>query len=603
MYLDSFVERFLVKGSMNKWLACVGLFALSGCSTMDAQKPAQNSLISSQPPAPFVTVGDQTSLKTSELSAQLMYQVLAAEVMVAKGYPGDAYDLIYPLALKTRNVELVKRAFELSMATYDEDNIGRAAQLWLEVEPANPTPWRASYLMSLRAGKVEQAIDQWKHYRTLSTASLEEDVLSAAQRAARAAGAEVVMPFFEQVVKTYPDVWQVYYGYGFLAAHYEQSDKAVPMLKKALALLPKKEREQTEPQIYQLLSQVYLKLNSPLPGLLELNSYLKRHPDDWLVQERVARLEVKAEKFTQAESRYKTILKANPEATTSRLSLALLQIEMEKFSDARKNLEHVAVQPGYDSVGYYYLGVLSQEQENLDEAMAFYGLVKQEPYSIDAKLHQAEIVFASKGLNDALAVLDQIDSESVEAKVKVLRAKGIFYRASQMFEKSVAEYSQAIDLDPNNIELLLAQSVMLYDLKRFDEYEANLKRVIELDPNEVDALNALGYFYVEQGIKMKDAEKLLNKAFKLAPDSYYVLDSIGWLAYQQKKYQEAEAYLRKALSIKLDDVVLMHLVATLWQAGQTEQATQLWAKYKDQFINNSEYQTLIDRLKSGEVIR
>ncbi len=588
--------------NINKWLAFMGMLTLTACSTMGVQNSAEDSQEASTPPAPFVSAEDETTLEGEELSAQLMYQVLAAEVMVAKGYPADAYDLIYPLAVKTRNVELVKRAFELSMATYDEGNVEQSAKLWLEVEPKNPTPWRAAYLMSLRAGKVQQAIEQWQEYRKRSTMDLQQDVLSAAQRVARAAEAEAALQFFDHVVKTYPDVWQAYYGEGFLAVQFDKPEKAVPMLEKALALLTDSEREKTAALIYQLLSKAYLQLPSPQPGLAGLKTYLKENPKDWLVQERMARLEVKAEKFSAAESRYKMILKANPEATTSRLSLALLQIEMEKFDKARKNLEQVAVQPGYESVGYYYLGVLSQEQGLFDEALSFYAMVKQVPYSVDAQLHRAEILFATQGLNEALAELDKIESEDSATKVKVLRAKAIFYRASNMFEKSISLYDQAIEMDPNDIELLMAQSVIFYDLKRFDGYERNLKRVLSLQPDEVEALNALGYFYVEQGVKLNEAEAMLSKALRLAPDSYYVLDSVGWLAYQQKKYQQAVTYLKKALSIKLDEVVVMHLVSALWQTGKVDQAQKLWEKYQVQFSKNAEYQTLIERLKAGEAI-
>lgn len=603
MVLNAFKAPCWMKFSVYKWAAFTALLTLGACASVESSKqsavmPSEDSVaqVSGQTPS-------GKKLVLEDVNATYLYQVLAAEVMAEKGMMLDAFEIIYPLALKTRDVGLAKRAFELSMGTYDESNIDQATQLWIEVEPDEPTPWRAAYLMSLRAGDLDSAIEQWQRYRSNSPNSLQQDVLAAVQRVGRSAKPDMALAFFDYLVKANPDVWQAFYGGGFLAAQFEAYDRSVDLLKKALLIMSKDDLAENESQVYQLLSKVYLQFASPDKGLEGLKDYLKRNPSDWLVQERMARLEVKADRFTQAENRYLSILKANPSATTSRLSLALLQIELQKFPQAQANLEQVATHPGYESVGHYYLGVLSQEQGELNQALSFFEKVELQPYVVDAMLHRSEILFATQGEQPAMAVLNQIEAETVADKVKVLRAKAIFYRALQKWDESIAMYDQAIALDKENIDLLLAQSVLLYDTQRFKEYVHNLKRVLVLQPNDVDALNALGYYYAEHAIELDEAEILLKRALQLAPQSYYVLDSIGWLAYQQKNYLQAEAYLKKALAIKIDEEVLIHLVATQWQLGKTEQAKQLWAKYQSQYLNNQRYQELIQNLQAGRTIR
>ncbi|MDG6779122.1 tetratricopeptide repeat protein [Thiomicrorhabdus sp. zzn3] len=613
MYLNSrtLMNRISRAVSLNKGgsfsfyrLTLLGLFVLSGVTGCTALKPQpdQEANTGDESPPIISMVASESNGQT-----QLLFQVLAAEVMAEKGLAGDAFNTLYPLAQKTRDPELAQRVFELSMATYDERSIDQATQLWLAVAPQKPTPWRAAYLMSLRQGKWQQAFEQWQRYRQVSESSLQDDLLSAAQRVVRAAQPEAGLAFFKKVAQQHPQEWQASYGLGFLAAHYQQPDLAMAFLEKALSQLDQeKEAEQKSlyrTQVYQLLSKVYLLLETPEVGLNRLAAYLKEHPQDWLVQERMARLEVRAERYQQAEQRYDKILQANPDATTSRLSLALLQMELNELEPAEQNLNQIVSQPAYESVGYYYLGVLSQGKGELQKALDYFERVKVAPYQVDAQLHRAEILFSRQGLESALNAVDEIELSNDEVKLKVFRAKAIFYRASNRLENAIEMNQQAIQLAPESVDLLLSQSILLYDTRRFNEYVQTLKRVLAINPNELDALNALGYYYAEQGIELDEAEVLLKRALRLAPDSYYILDSMGWLFYQKKAYAEAESYLRKALAKRLDEEVVMHLVATLWKQGNTDQATQLWAKYQERFANDSRYQSLIKRLQAGEFIR
>jgi len=588
-------------------IAVLGLVLVSGCSSLSDSVTSQHLEVV-QPNVASQDKAVEQRVTSSGMTASVIAQILTAELLVEKGLPAKAFELLYPLALETRDTGLVERAFHLSMTTYQEDNILKATQLWLEVEPEKPTPWRAAYLMSLRKGELDLAIEQWNTYRSLSEVSPDSEVLSAAQRIARSAKAEVALPFFEKVVSQYPELWQSYYSYGVLASHYKQFELSERVLNEALSKIKSSEPDEQVQnkaikQVYHLLSRVYLQYANPEIGLNVLSQYLEKNQDDWLVQERMARLEVKSGRLVEAEKRYQIILQANHEANTSRLSLALLQIELEKFQQARVNLKQISEQKAYASVGFYYLGVLSQEQDQMQLAIEYFNNVTAAPYYVDAQLHIAEITFPIKGVEAAIAVIDSVESEDVKSQVKLLRAKAIFYRADQRLEQSIEMYEQALNLAPNSQEMLLAQAVLFYDLQRYDGYERNLYKVLELKPDSVDALNALGYFYVEQGQRLDEASQFLERALVLDPTSYYVLDSVGWLHYQLQNYVKAEGYLREALSIKIDEEVVIHLIATLWKLSKQVEAQDLWQKYLDEFSKNKRYQMLIENLQSGVPIK
>lgn len=577
-------------------LSGLSLTACSQVATVDEQASAASELKMSPQTL------SQEALESAQ-HAQQVFQVLAAELMVEKGYPADAFNVIFPLAAETRDPALAKRAFELSMTTYDEKAIVQAANLWTEVAPQEPAAWRVAYFVSLRQNQLPLALEQWQTYRQYSDATLEEDILLAAQRLSRSAPNEAIKGFFIDLQQRSAKLWQTYYGLGLLYSVWQQADEAIAQLEKAVQVLQQADtasddaQQAAEQQIYQLLSKVYLQLNDPQPGLTGLAGYLKRFPQDWLAQERMARLEVKAERYNAAERRYQTILKSNNDATTSRLSLALLQIEMQKYPQAAENLQQVVKQPSYESVGYYYLGVLSQQQNLSAQAYDYFDKVKVAPYAVDAKLHQSEIVFASKGLEAALAVLDSVPMDDDESRVKVFRAKAIFYRASDRYADAIELFDKALTIQPDNAALLFSKAALLYEEKRYVEYEQTMQKVVALLPDEVEALNALGYFYVEQGVKLDQAAVLLHKALALAPNNYYVLDSVGWLAYRQQRYVEAERYLQQAVALESDVEIVMHLIAVKWVLEKQAEAEELWQKYLPQFANDSRYQALMSTLK------
>ena len=542
-----------------------------------------------------VTVADQMSPST-HIDAPSMYQLLVGEMMVQKGYDQQAFEVIYDLALKKRSPELAERAFQLSMKTFDAAKVEAATNLWRELSPDSVVAWRASYLISLRNSDVNLAVEQWQYFQQISPETLSQDFMLTAQRVIVSIPVETGLAFFKTLSEQYADNWYALYALASAADAYGQYPIALDAAEKARSLQVEQGGED-EALLYQLLAKLYVQMPPPERGLTSLASYIQKNPEDWLVQERVARLEVQAELFEQASVRYKQILKSVPEAHTSRLSLSLIQIEQKSYDEAKANLLKVLEQHGYVDVASYYLGLIAQDQEDVEAALTYFARVKSENYYLDAQLHSAEIHFAAQDMAKALEVLDSVLLKNPVDKVKVYRAKGVFYTFALQPEVAIEQYDKALELDPNNIPILMAQALIFYNTEQFESYVAVLKRVLEIKPEHVNALNALGYYYVDTSQKMAEAEVMLNKAYSLAPDSYYVLDSLGWLYYQQKNYRLAEEYLYKALSIEMDDEVLIHLISTYWKQGRTSKAKDLWQANQQKFLNNKELQGLIKQLE------
>ena len=55
--------------------------------------------------------------------------------------------------------------------------------------------------------------------------------------------------------------------------------------------------------------------------------------------------------------------------------------------------------------------------------------------------------------------------------------------------------------------------------------------------------------WVDLTDRYEEALKLIERALELKPDEHYVVDSMGWVLYRLGRLEEAEKYLRQALSL------------------------------------------------------
>lgn len=77
--------------------------------------------------------------------------------------------------------------------------------------------------------------------------------------------------------------------------------------------------------------------------------------------------------------------------------------------------------------------------------------------------------------------------------------------------------------------------------------EYYLKKLLSINPNNASALNYLGYLYAEQNKNLDEAYVMIEKALKFEPENSAYLDSMAWVLYRLKRYQEAFEYQKKAL--------------------------------------------------------
>jgi cytochrome c-type biogenesis protein CcmH/NrfG len=123
-----------------------------------------------------------------------------------------------------------------------------------------------------------------------------------------------------------------------------------------------------------------------------------------------------------------------------------------------------------------------------------------------------------------IAVSQQIvaaDPRNVQAWIQL----GNDYFDTHRPQQSIEAYAKALEIQPNNPDVLTDQGVMYRELKQFDKAVANFKKANQLKPDHVQSLFNLGVVYRSD---LKDSAKALQaweRVVQLAPASLQAADA------------------------------------------------------------------------------
>ncbi len=516
---------------------------------------------------------------------QTMYQVMVVELLAQRNDHAAAFKLLRPLVERTRDARLAQWLFQLSMQTYQVAAIEQASRLWHEIEPYNPTPLRALWLLKLRQGDVKSALSLFDRYQNITPEPLRQDLKLAAERVSGAIEAKTALAFAEALRKRY-DTWAASWAAGLILLDKERPEKAMASFQAAL------DQGADKAVVYPAMARAWLALGRAQEGLDYLKDYVDAHPEDWRTQAEYARLEVEAGDFAAAEKRFRRVLDRQPDADVARLALGLLQFEQDKLDAAKAQFERLVRNPVTAQVAVYYLGRIHEQQGRLMDAVRRYAQVRSPRYRLDAQLRVVRIVYQLKGLASALKLLSRLSTDSATEQARLLLMRVALLAEAGERDRALAEAEKLLTAEGADRDVLMELAGVLYDMRADDLYERVMRRVLALAPDDADALNALGYFYVERNRNLDEAARMLFRAIERKPRAFYIEDSIGWLYWRKGELDRAAEWLRRALARQADSEVLAHLLQVEAARGRWQAVRALRERYRDLFDKDAKLKAL-----------
>ncbi len=218
-----------------------------------------------------------------------------------------------------------------------------------------------------------------------------------------------------------------------------------------------------------------------------------------------------------------------------------------------------------------------------------------------AKLGQFE---KAHDLVDKLIKASPDNWDNLEVKGDVLRDEGKPGEAAKYYEDALEKVKSNETLAKEfkkEQEALVADfryklSGVYVDANEVDKAADHLKGLLEKDPDNPTYNNDLGYIWADHDKNLAESEKLVRKALDedrkqrhknnpdLTPDedkdNPAFLDSLGWVLFKQKKYEEAKPYLQQAVEQEAGKhaEIYDHLGDVLMALGDKAGAVAAWKK-------------------------
>jgi tetratricopeptide (TPR) repeat protein len=156
------------------------------------------------------------------------------------------------------------------------------------------------------------------------------------------------------------------------------------------------------------------------------------------------------------------------------------------------------------------------------------------------------------------------------------------YEKAKRYQDMVQPLESAEKLSENKsdkLQVYFTRGAMYERLKQYDASEAEFRKVLEIDPDYAQALNYLGYMFADRGLRLDEAQKMINRALELDPENGAFLDSLGWVYFRLNRLDDAEHALQRALSktgVAQDPTVHDHLGDVYFKLGKTKEAITQW---------------------------
>lgn len=110
--------------------------------------------------------------------------------------------------------------------------------------------------------------------------------------------------------------------------------------------------------------------------------------------------------------------------------------------------------------------------------------------------------------------------EADPSNIAARQELGEMYLTAALYQDAITWFQQILDLDPGNLDALLAIGVAQYQTNLYDEAEASWVAASELAPDVAEPWYNLGFLYMAKTPPQTDkATECWNKVLEIAPDS------------------------------------------------------------------------------------
>ncbi len=521
-------------------------------------------------------------LPETDLTASLLFQLLASEIALQNNELGAAYTTYMAMAEETGDPRLAERAVQIAQVARAPEELKAAALLWNKLAPGNRNAQELLIQVGIHFQEYTKILPTVQNYLA--------EVKQPGTEILKLQGLLLLTPdrrraltFFKKATEKFRKLPETKLG---LARLEEISGNSANALKFA------QESYKLRPNTESVLTLVALLLKTkPEEARKTLEAYVNKNPSDDKVRDAYAQLLVQTGEFQKlyqlAQRNY-----ADPDFV---LTCALTLGQKTQFANATELLNQIIKRQKPDEEqseqvqkAYLLLSDIALEQKDVNKALQYTDNVfgKLKPL---ASLQKANIYVRLNKDDEALKILNSIPTVGnppLQEEVTVAEARIILNTKGEA--AGLQKLEETLKEMPESKTLNYEAAMVAEKLNQIDKVETYLKRAIAADPNYSNAYNSLGYTLLEKTNRLDEAAQYIEKAYAMDPTNPYILDSMGWLNFKQKHYTEAINYLNDASQMMESEDIFLHLIEAYWVSDQKsearltlDRARELWPESND----------------------
>jgi tetratricopeptide (TPR) repeat protein len=519
------------------------------------------------PAAPPASVKEEDRLPKQEMTGQILYQFLFAEIAAQRGQLGVSAGAFLDLAKSTRDPRIARRAAEIAFHARQYDAALEASRLWLALDPESTQARQMLSTLLLASGRIEELAGSLARDLATDPARAGDALINLARAFSRYPDKLAIQRLFDELTQPYLGLAEAHLVRAQVAIGAGDGARARDEIDQALKLRP----------AWELAALFKTELLPKGAAQLDfLHAWLTANPGARDARLAYARGLVSEKRYDAARSEFRRLLAANPDSPDMLYALGILSLQVDDAGEAEQSLKRfVEVGRGDLNPARFYLGQIADQAGRLDDALGWYDQVVAGEHVVPALVRAAQILSRQNKLDAARERLATARANA-PAELRLLVAEAQLLRDAGRHEDAFAFLAKALEVQPDDPDLLYETALAAEKLGYLDVLERHLLHLIALKPDSPQGYNALGYSFAERNLRLDEAAQLIDKALSLTPDDPFILDSKGWVLFRQGKSAAALEALQKAFAGKPDPEIAAHIGEVLWSLGRANEAKAVW---------------------------
>lgn len=533
----------------------------------------------------------------------------------------DTAVLLYTEASElTTDPKVALRALELADQSNNWALTGRAAIRYLELAPDSENALRSATIYYLQEYKTNEAIDIAERFlllqppellnpensdgsqlpkgnpdsppKTRLAATIEplgERMLQIGDWLSSTAADTSHLQFALELSQRYPNLAEAHYVYGVELLRSGDASEAALEAQTAMRLrqgweLPRileahaAEAEGERDKAVRILQQA-----------------IKRSPRNTTLRLELALLLTKEDQLGEAKEQYLQILGYDQQQPQAIAALGRIAIAEDDSETARNYFQQLWQNPQFRGRASLWLGRLAQAEGDVGAAMNWFMQVHG-PEAFDSLLDVGRMLYQQRQFDRANNHFENLRQWFPSALIDVTITQADLVREYGDANDALSPLNKALAKNPENPTLLLARGMIYDDVGSYQKAWQDYARVTILEPENAYAWNAWGYSLTINTTRYNEAERLLNRAIELYPDSPAIIDSVGWLLFKQGEPEAALPHLQKAWDAFKHPEVAAHLGEVLWVLQRPEAAKTIWLEGRESSAKQTVLTETLERL-------